>query len=58
MLNKCSTNIEENTYFIIVRPLLEYAACFWDPYQEYMTLKKFNDKLQHGFFLITIIIAV
>ena len=35
-LSKCSINVKENAYLTIVRPLLEYAACVWDPYQEYL----------------------
>ena len=37
-LSKCSsdTDIKENAYLTIVRPTLEYAACVWDPYQEYL----------------------
>ena len=35
-LSKCSSDIKENAYLTIVRPTLEYAACVWDPYQEYL----------------------
>ena len=37
-LSKCSsdTDIKENAYLTIVRPTLEYAACVWDPHQEYL----------------------
>ena len=34
--SKCSINVKENAYLTIVRPLLEHAACIWDPYQEYL----------------------
>ena len=60
-LSKCSINVKENSYLTIVRPLLEYVACVWDPYQEYLiynTLKKFNYEQLDGFFLITTILAV
>jgi len=35
-LRKCSSHVKANEYLTIVRPLLEYAACVWDPYQEYL----------------------
>ena len=35
-LSKCSSDINENAYLTIVRSTLEYAACVWDPYQEYL----------------------
>ena len=35
-LNKF-TSVKENVYLTIVRSLLEYAACDWDPYQKYLT---------------------
>ena len=35
-LSKCSSDIKENAYLTIVRPTLEYAACVWHPYQEYL----------------------
>ena len=60
-LSKCSINVKENAYLTIVRPLLEYAACVWDPYQEYLIydLEKIQRREQlDGFFLITTIIAV
>ena len=34
-LSKCSSNVKQNAYITIIRPLLEYAACVWDPYHEY-----------------------
>ena len=52
-LSKCSINVKENAYLTIVRPLLEHAACVWDPYQEYLIydLEKFKDEQLEGFFL-------
>ena len=35
-LSKCSINVKENACLTKVRPLLEFAACVWDPYQEYL----------------------
>ena len=35
-LSKCSRDVKENAYITITRPTLEYAACTWDPYQEYL----------------------
>ena len=35
-LSKCSNNVKENAYFTIIRPLLEYTACVWDSYREYL----------------------
>jgi len=35
-LSKCSSDIKENAYLIIVRRTLEYATYVWDPYQEYL----------------------
>ena len=35
-LSKCSSDVKENAYLTIVRPTLEYAACIWDPHQEYL----------------------
>ena len=35
-LSKCSSNVKQNAYITIIRPLLEYAACVWDPYHEYL----------------------
>ena len=35
-LSKCDKNVKISAYLTIVRPLLEYAACVWNPYQEYL----------------------
>jgi len=35
-LNKCDKSIKASAYLTIVRPLLEYASCVWDPYQKYL----------------------
>ena len=32
-LNKCSRQVKESAYLIMVRPQLEYASAVWDPYQ-------------------------
>jgi len=31
-LNKCSPNIKQNCYKTLVRPILEYGSCVWDPH--------------------------
>ena len=36
-LSKCSTEVKSTAYFSLVRPIMEYAACVWDPYQKYLT---------------------
>ena len=45
---------------LFVRPSLEYAACIWDPYHEYLTydIEKFNIVLQGWFSRIIVTIAV
>ena len=35
-LSKCHQDVKISAYLTIVRPLLEYAACIWDPHQEYL----------------------
>ena len=35
-LSKCHQDIKISAYLTAVRPLLEYAACIWDPHQEYL----------------------
>ena len=35
-LHKCTKEVKETTYFTLVRPVLEYAAIIWDPYQQYL----------------------
>jgi len=35
-LSKYSSHVKANAYLTIVRPSLEYAACVWDPYYEYL----------------------
>jgi len=44
-LDKCIKEVKETAYFTLVRPILEYAAIIWDPYQQYLI----NDieKVQH-----------
>ena len=32
-LNKCSEQVKESSYLIMVRPQLEYASDVWDPHQ-------------------------
>jgi len=44
-LSKCNSDIKENAYLTIVRPTLEYAACVWDPHQEYLIYD--IEKIQH-----------
>jgi len=44
-LNKCNRSIKASAYLTIIRPLLEYASCVWDPHQIcmyiwFMTLRK------------------
>ena len=36
-LSKCSTEVKSTAYLTLVRPIMEYAACVWDPYQKYLT---------------------
>ena len=33
-LSNCSPSVKASAYFTIVRPVLEYAASVWDPYQQ------------------------
>jgi len=51
-LNKCDRSIEASSYLTIIRPLLEYASCVWDPFQVYiiwlMKLKKSKGVLLGG----------
>ena len=35
-LSKCHQDVKISPYLTIVRPLLEYAGCIWDPHQEYL----------------------
>ena len=35
-LSKCHQDVKISAYLTIIRPLLEYAACIWDPHQEYL----------------------
>lgn len=35
-LYKCDGSVKASAYLTIVRPLLEYAACVWDPHQVYL----------------------
>ena len=35
-LYKCTKEVKETAYFILVRPVLEYAAVIWDSYQQYL----------------------
>ena len=35
-LHKCTKEVKETAYFTLVRPVLEYAAIIWDPYQQYL----------------------
>jgi len=34
ILYKCTREVKITAYFTLVRPLLEYAAMVWDPYQQ------------------------
>ena len=34
--NRSLNFLRHNAYITIIRPLLEYAACVWDPYHEYL----------------------
>ena len=36
-LSKCSTEVKSTAYLTLVRPIMEYAARVWDPYQKYLT---------------------
>ena len=36
-LSKCSTEVKSTAYLTLVRPIMEYAAYVWDPYQKYLT---------------------
>ena len=36
LFNTIMCHVKANAYLTIVRPSLEYAACVWDPYQEYL----------------------
>ena len=33
-LHKCTNEVKETACFTLVRPVLEYAAIIWDPYQQ------------------------
>ena len=35
-LFKCTKEVKETAYFTLVRPVLEYTAIIWDPYQQYL----------------------
>ena len=35
-LYKCTKEIKETAYFTLVRPVLEYAAIIWNPYQQHL----------------------
>ena len=35
-LHKCTKEVEETAYLILVRPVLEYVAIIWDPHQQYL----------------------
>ena len=35
-LYKCNKEVKETAYFTLVRPVLEYVAIIWDPYQQYL----------------------
>ena len=35
-LSKCHQDVKISAYLNIVHPLLEYAACIWDPHQQYL----------------------
>ena len=35
-LSTCNSNVKATVYLTIVRPLLEYTACVWDPHQDYL----------------------
>ena len=35
-LHKCTKEVKETAYFTLVRPLHEYAAIIWDPYQQHL----------------------
>ena len=35
-LHKCTKEVKETAYFTLVRPILEYTAIIWDPYQQYL----------------------
>ena len=36
-LSKCSTEVKSTTYLTLVRPIMEYTACVWDPHPKYLT---------------------
>ena len=36
-LSKCSAEVKSTAYLTLVRPIMEYAAYVWDPYQKYLT---------------------
>jgi len=57
-LSRCHSDVKINAYFTIIRPILEYAASVWDPFYEYVILKKFNDVLQDGYSQIIATTAV
>ena len=42
-LSKCHQDVKISASLTIVHPLLEYAACIWDPYQEYLIYE--NEKI-------------
>ena len=43
-LKQMSSRYKISAYLTIVHPLLEYAACIWDPHQEYLIYE--IDKIQ------------
>ena len=36
-LSKIFIDVKSTAYLSLVRPIMEYAACIWDPYQKYLT---------------------
>jgi len=36
ILYKCTREVKTTAYFTLVKPLLEYAAMVWDPYQQFL----------------------
>ena len=48
-LSKCSTEVKSTAYLTLVRPIMEHAACVWDLYQKYLTLRKFKGGQLDGF---------
>ena len=35
-LSKCSTEVKSTAYLTLVRPIVEYTACVWDPCLKYL----------------------